>query len=146
MLPGAVGLPDDGVPPAPPYGIRSYGKIASDRPPLCIVLFYTHTDRAPNAFWESATWSLDASGRIVSMAVVGSSKTRVGAPALFIANSWSQSTITLVADTVKTPSFEPNQFTCSVTGDHLKMVWEVSRNGVRAVGGSLLRTRAPGDR
>src|SRR5580765_4824701 len=27
------------------------------------VLFYTHTDRAPNAFWESATWSLDASGR-----------------------------------------------------------------------------------
>ena len=110
------------------------------------VLFYTHTDRAPNAFWESATWSLDASGRIVSMAMVGSTKTRVGAPALFIATSWSPSTITLVADTVKTPPFAPNQFTYSLAGDRLKMVWEVARNGVRAVGDSLLCNRAPGDR
>jgi len=103
-------------------------------------LAFLHADRAPNAYWQSATWSLDAAGHVVSMAMAGSVKTRTGAPALFIATAWSERSITLVADTVKnTPPFAPNQFTYSlISPDSLKMLWELSRGGLKAVGDSLL--------
>jgi len=107
-------------------------------------LTFLHTDRAPNVYWQSATWSLDANGRIVSMAMAGSMKGHTGAPALFIASNWSERSVTLVADTVKSPPFAPNQFTYSLfAGDSLKMVWEIVRNATKTVGDSLLCGRSP---
>ncbi len=106
-------------------------------------LMFVHADRPPNTYWQSASWSLDDAGRIVSLAVAGSTKSRTGTPSLFIATAWNENSLTLVADTVKSPPFAPNQFTYSLTtGNDLKMVWEVSRNGSRAVGDSLLCHRA----
>jgi len=105
-------------------------------------LTFVHADRPPNIYWQSASWSLDDAGRIVSLSVAGSSKIRTGTASLFIATAWNESSLTLVADTVKTPPFAPNQFTYSLTGGNdLKMVWEVTRNGSRAVGDSLLCRR-----
>lgn len=106
------------------------------------VLTFEHVDREPGAYWQRSTWGYDAkANRIVSLAMTGSTKDRSSLPAMFTSREWTDSSITLDADTLKTPPFAPNRFRYSLRGGALKMVWEVSRNTAWAVGDSLVCLR-----
>jgi len=107
-------------------------------------LAFEHVDRAPGVYWQHGTWSVDAkSGAINSAGVAGSTSEYMGSPTLFVAQNWTTTSITLVADTIKSPPFASNRFTYSlIAANTLKMVWEISRNGQWAVGDSLVCARS----
>jgi hypothetical protein len=107
------------------------------------IITFEHVDRAPGAYWQRSTWGYDAkAGRVTSLAMTGSTKDKSSIPAMFTSRAWTESSITLDADTLRTPPFAPNRFTYSVSAAGLKMVWELGRGGVWALGDSLDCKRA----
>jgi len=104
-------------------------------------LLYHHQDRAPNSFIQDALWGPDNTNHaVVSLAFAGNSQ--LLGPQLFVAYSWSPSSIVFEAKPLTSPPFAPNRFTYSLEGmKTLHIVWEVQRQGVWSVGDQLNCTR-----
>lgn len=86
-------------------------------------------------------WGPDAANhQLVSLAFAGNSLRLI--PELFVAKSWSASSVTFEAETLTSPPFAPNRFTYSIDeGGALKMIWEVQRNGTWSTGDQIKCTR-----
>jgi hypothetical protein len=116
------------------------GAFADGRPLAADLLFepaldgralrYRHVDRPPNTFAHEATWAFDApAGHLISLAFAAMGDAPAS-PALFVAEAWTETSITLVADTLRAPPWAPNRFTYTLDGDDaLRMVWEIGRGG-----------------
>jgi hypothetical protein len=91
---------------------------------------YSHVDRAPSDYRQSAHWGLDkASGHILSLAFVGFGKEPKpsGAMYVYVAKSWTANSLTLVHKKLTAEPFADNRFTYTLAGKTLKMLWEVRR-------------------
>jgi hypothetical protein len=99
-------------------------------------LLYRHRDRAPNSFVQDALWGPDEKNHaILSLAFAGDAKHLV--PELFVANSWTATSIVFEAKPLTSPPFAPNRFTYKVEGETFRMVWEVQRQSGWAVGDEI---------
>ena len=80
----------------------------------------------------------------MSLSTSGSTKNASVSPALFLGAQWTDSSIVLEADTLKSPPWTPNRFSYALRGGaSLLMRWEVQRNGAWSLGDSLVCARSP---
>lgn len=100
---------------------------------------FTHVDRAPHTYRQESHWGFDReSGLIVSLALTGSSRAPEPSAAVYVAESWTENSLTLVQRTLLAEPFAPNRFTYTVTNGRLRKVWEVARTeGVWQMGDYL---------
>lgn len=100
-------------------------------------LLYHHQDRAPSNFIQDALWGPDAANHsLVSLAFAGNPQ--VLAPQLFVAQSWTTTSIIFEAKALTSPPFAPNRFTYRLDdANTLKMIWEVQRQGAWSMGDQL---------
>ncbi|WP_129791766.1 hypothetical protein [Sphingosinicella sp. CPCC 101087] len=91
-------------------------------------LRFTHVDRPPHSYRQESHWGFDReSGHIVSLALTGSARAAEPSAAAYVAETWTESSLTLVHRHLLTDPFAPNRFTYTVTGGRLKKTWEVAR-------------------
>ena len=91
-------------------------------------LRFTHIDRAPHTYRQESHWGFDReSGLIVSLALTGSARAPEPSAAIYVAESWTESSVTLVQRRLLADPFAPNRFTYTVAGGRLRKVWEVAR-------------------
>jgi hypothetical protein len=104
------------------------------------LLRFSHVDRAPGSYWQDATWMHDSKGqRVLSLSTSGSTKNLGVGAALFVAHSWTDSSIVLEADSLKGPPWSVNRFSYSLRAPStLLKRWEVQRNGSWVLGDSLV--------
>ena len=100
-------------------------------------LLYHHQDRAPTNFIQDALWGPDAANHsLVSLTFAGNPQ--VLAPQLFVAESWTTTSIVFEAKALTSPPFAPNRFTYRLDDPNtLKMIWEVQRQGAWSMGDQL---------
>jgi hypothetical protein len=108
------------------------------------LLHFTHTDRAPGSYWQDANWLFDAkAARILSLATSGSSTNQNASAALFIAKEWTDASVVLEADTLKSPPWTQNRFSYTLRDTAtMLMRWELGRNGGWQLGDSLVCRRS----
>jgi hypothetical protein len=107
-------------------------------------IHYSHVDRAPSDYRQSAHWGLDKdSGHIVSLTFVGFGEEARPSASMYVDEGWSANSLTLVHKKLISEPFAPNRFTYTSAGDTLKMLWEVGRGDIWKMGDYLDCKKAP---